>query len=76
MATLSLRLSCIVLYFIVAMSRSHSYLQMKASDMKLKYTVILAFITYFKNQNNDDKISSFVDNMMDLSRRKGVSNRR
>ena len=49
---------------------------MKASDMKLKYTVILAFITYFKNQNNDDKISSFVDNMMDLSRRKGVSNRR
>ena len=49
---------------------------MKASDMKLKYTVILVFITYFKNQNNDDEISSFVDNMIDLSRRKGVSNRR
>ena len=44
--------------------------------MKLKYTVILVFITYFKKHNNDDRISSFANNTVGLSRRKGVSNRR
>lgn len=33
--------------------------------MKFKYTVILVFIIYFKKHNND-KISSFANNTMEL----------